>query len=190
MIKSWLEFIKDNIELGSSLEYKMEEINRVISDASNGENISYNWQNKDNNRLIINFIFKENPIGYDLNFINKELKKFLNNEEIFSITVKSENEGIEIIKRDILSLINLNEKKRGRPKSEKTKSGRKVPGKYLTRNKKLMKKEIEEFQGKDDYKTEWDADFKSGKGGEGKRWKTKKSPATKAYQKKFGKDKK
>lgn len=49
-----------------------------------------------------------------------------------------------------------------------------------------MRKEIEEFKGKDTYKKDWDADYKSGKGGEGKRVKTKKSAATKAYKKMFG----
>ena len=50
-----------------------------------------------------------------------------------------------------------------------------------------MKKEIDEFRGKDKYKKDWDADYKSGKGGEGERHDTKKSAATIAYQKKFGK---
>jgi len=87
---------------------------------------------------------------------------------------------------DMNESINERKKKPGRPKAGRTKSGRKVPGKYLTKNKKDMKKEIERYQGKDEYKTEWDADYKSGKGGEGKRYKTKKSAATKAYQKKYG----
>lgn len=73
-----------------------------------------------------------------------------------------------------------------RAKSSRTKSGRKVPGKYLTKNKSAMKKEIEKYAGKDVYKTKWDADYKSGKGGVGKRYKTKESPATKAYKKMFG----
>jgi len=73
-----------------------------------------------------------------------------------------------------------------RAKSGRTKSGRKVPGKYLTKNKSAMKKEIEKYAGKDVYKTKWDADYKSGKGGVGKRYKTKESPATKAYKKMFG----
>lgn len=77
--------------------------------------------------------------------------------------------------------------RKGRPKSGRTKSGRKVPGKYLTKNRKAMKKEIEKYSGTDTYKKDWDADYKSGKGGEGKRYKTKKSAATKAYQKKYGK---
>ena len=74
-------------------------------------------------------------------------------------------------------------------KAERTKKGKSVPGKYLTKNKSAMKKEIDEFAGKDTYKTKWDADYKSGKGGSGKRYKTKQSAATKAYQKKYGKKK-
>jgi hypothetical protein len=49
-----------------------------------------------------------------------------------------------------------------------------------------MKKEIDEFRGTDNYKKDWDADYKSGEGGKGKRHKTKKSKATQAYQKKYG----
>ena len=77
-------------------------------------------------------------------------------------------------------------KKVGGPKSERSKSGRSVPGKYLTKNKSAMKKEIDRYAGKDTYKTKWDADYKSGKGGVGKRYKTKKSAATKAYEKMYG----
>lgn len=70
-------------------------------------------------------------------------------------------------------------------KSERYKD-KKIPGKYLTKNPGKMKKEIEEFRGKKEYKKDWDADYVSGKGGVGKRVKTKKSEATKAYQKMFG----
>jgi hypothetical protein len=77
-------------------------------------------------------------------------------------------------------------KKRGRPKAERSKSGRSVPGKYLTKNKSAMKKEIDKYAGKDTYKTKWDADYKSGKGGVGKRYETKKSAATKAYERMYG----
>ena len=74
----------------------------------------------------------------------------------------------------------------GRVKSERTDSGKKVPGKYLTKNKSAMKKEIEKYSNSDEYKTKWDADYKSGKGGKGDRYETKKSDATKAYEKMFG----
>ena len=70
--------------------------------------------------------------------------------------------------------------------AERTKKGKSVPKKYLTKNKSAMKKEIDKYSGKDTYKTKWDADYKSGKGGKGKRYKTKKGAASKAYEKMFG----
>lgn len=74
-------------------------------------------------------------------------------------------------------------------KSSRTKSGKKVPAKYLSGlkekgefgSKEAMKKEIDEFRGSNDYKLNWDADYK-----DGKRIKTKKSKATKAFEKRFG----
>ena len=76
------------------------------------------------------------------------------------------------------------EAKRGRPKSQRYK-GKKIPGKYLTKNPKAMKKEIDTYRGKKEYKKDWDADYKSGKGGKGKRVKTKKSASTLAYERMY-----
>jgi hypothetical protein len=91
-------------------------------------------------------------------------------------------EGLDLIEKDIQSILGIDEAK----KAQRYK-GRKIPGKYLTANPGKMKKEIDRFVGKKEYKKDWDADYTSGKGGEGKRVKTKKSAATIAYQKKFGK---
>ena len=62
----------------------------------------------------------------------------------------------------------------------------KVPEKYLTRSPKAMKKEIKKYKGTDTYKKDWEADYdKKTK----KRYKTKKSASSIAYQKKFGEKK-
>lgn len=62
----------------------------------------------------------------------------------------------------------------------------KYPKKYLTSNPNVMKKEIKKHGGKADndssaYK-EWDADYKSGKAGKGKKVKTKTSKYTKKFK--------
>lgn len=79
----------------------------------------------------------------------------------------------------------------GRVKSSKTKSGRKVPGKYLTKDKAAMKGEIErvsKLKSNDpDAYGKWVADYKARNTKSGKPHKTKKSAATIAYEKKFGK---
>ena len=74
-------------------------------------------------------------------------------------------------------------------KSERTKTGYKVPGKYLTKDKADMKDEIERVRdlSPDDSSAygKWKADYSDK--GKKKKYKTKKSKATIAYEKKFGK---
>jgi hypothetical protein len=76
-----------------------------------------------------------------------------------------------------------------KPKAERTKSGKKVPGKYLTKDKADMKDEIERTSklSSDDPSAygKWKADYADK--GKKKAYKTKVSAATKAFHKKFGK---
>jgi len=66
----------------------------------------------------------------------------------------------------------------------------KVPKKYLSKNPKIMKREIKKNKDKADNDpsayTEWDADYKSGKAGKGKKVGTKTSQYTNKYKKMFG----
>ena len=66
----------------------------------------------------------------------------------------------------------------------------KIPKKYLTKNPRVMKKEIKKHADKPDSDSsaydEWDADYKSGKAGKGKPVETKKSKYTTKYQKMYG----
>jgi len=72
----------------------------------------------------------------------------------------------------------------------RTEKGKKVPTKYLKGlkatgakgSKEAMKKEIDRFAGKDEYKKDWDADYTD----KGERVKTKPSAATKAFKARFG----
>lgn len=73
-------------------------------------------------------------------------------------------------------------------KSERTETGHKVPGKYLTKDKSAMKREIQRVRNlkSDDPSAygKWEADYADKK--RTKKYKTKKSAATKAYEKMFG----
>ena len=102
-------------------------------------------------------------------------------EEIYNSHLSSVEEGLDVIEKHIYDIFEISE----RVKAQRYK-GRKIPGKYLTKNPSKMKKEIDRFVGKKEYKKDWDADYETGKGGVGKRVKTKKSAATKAYQRMFG----
>lgn len=76
-----------------------------------------------------------------------------------------------------------------KPKAERTKSGTKVPGKYLTKDKAAMKREIERVKKlkSDDPSAygKWEADYEDK--AKKKKYKTKVSKATKAFRKMFGK---
>jgi hypothetical protein len=104
-----------------------------------------------------------------------------NGETVYRQKVYSIDESLDLLEKDVYKICGVSE----RVKSQRYK-GRKIPGKYLTKNPGKMKKEIDTYIGKKEYKKDWDADYKSGKGGVGKRVKTKKSAATKAYQRMFG----
>jgi hypothetical protein len=75
--------------------------------------------------------------------------------------------------------------------AERTKSGIKVKKAYLTKNKEAMKREIERTSKLSDKDSsaydKWEADYADK--GKKKKYKTKKSKATTAYEKRFGKSK-
>ena len=75
--------------------------------------------------------------------------------------------------------------------AERTKSGVKVKDAYLTKNKSAMKKEIDRVKKlkSDDPSAygKWEADYADKD--KTKKYKTKKSAATTAYEKRFGKSK-
>jgi hypothetical protein len=181
-IKNWIEFITeefiDNSE--SLVDVKMQELYDLIGSISDesGENLIYEWENKNDHQLIVNFSKDELQLRWEFDIDDLIIKKFASENLDFQREVESVDEGLDIIEKDIQMILNISEK----AKAERYK-GRKIPGKYLTRKKKAMKKEIDTFRGKKEYKKDWEADYDKRSG---KRIKTKKSAATKAYQRMFG----
>ena len=189
-LKIFEEFIKP-----IDLEYvnvKMEELSDLVSDYS-GISFEYNIKSDQENEnlkglLIVDLIATDTTaqISWELDLdsphlIIKELSDSDEMEQIYNSHLSSVEEGLDVIEKHIYDIFEISE----RVKAQRYK-GRKIPGKYLTKNPGKMKKEIDRFVGKKEYKKDWDADYSSGKGGKGKRVKTKKSAATKAYQRMFG----
>ena len=181
MIKKFNEFIREFVESESYIDAKMQELKDLVDSATDGNNIIYEWENKSDRELVVSFSTEELSIKYDFDIDELYITKTAGENIDFQTSVESIDEGLEIIEKDIQSILGITE----RVKAQRYK-GRKIPGKYLTKNPGKMKKEIDTFRGKKEYKKDWDADYKSGKGGVGKRVKTKKSAATKAYQRMFG----
>ena len=181
MIKNWNQFIREFVESESFIDAKMQELKDLVDGATDGNNIIYEWENKNDHELTVSFSTGELSITYDFDIDDLHVTKTAGGKVDFNAEVESIDAGLEIIEKDIQSILGISE----RVKAQKYK-GRKIPGKYLTKNPGKMKKEIDTFRGKKEYKKDWDADYTGGKGGKGKRVKTKKSAATKAYQRMFG----
>ncbi len=184
-IKSFGQFIREFVESDNYIDAKMQEIKDLVDGVTDGNNIIYEWENKSDHELVVSFSTDTLSIRYDFDIDDLHLTKSAGENIDFQTEVESIEEGLDIIEKDIHSILGISEARKGRPKSQRYK-GKKIPGKYLTKNPGKMKKEIDTFRGKNIYKKDWDADYTSGKGGKGKRVKTKKSAATKAYQRMFG----
>lgn len=181
MIKNWSQFINENVvNPDSYIDLKMQEIKELIESVEDVGALIYEWENKNDHQLYVNFSINGLSIRYEFDIDRMHVTKTAGETLDFSEDVESVEEGVEIIEKDIHSIIGISEK--ARTPGEKYK-GHHVPAKYLTRKKKAMKKEIDTFRGKKEYKQKWEADYDKRSG---KRIKTKKSAATKAYQRMFG----
>ena len=196
MIKRWNQFIREFVEYSNNIDSiindRMDKLEMKISNIKESDPntiLIYKYDNQNDSRVIVNFTYDDLSIKYDFDIDGKNdvpgrplyLTKYAGDVIDFEGPVKTIVEGLDIIEKEIQMILNISEK----VKAQRYKCRRK-PGKYLTKNPGKMKKEIDTFRGKKEYKKDWDADYNSGKGGEGKRVKTKKSAATKAYQKMFG----
>ena len=133
--------------------------------------------------LLVHLEMLESRYTYDwsIDLDDPKIELSINGEINYSERVSDLDEILDVLEKEMYEICGITE----RVKSQRYK-GRKIPGKYLTKNPSKMKKEIDRYVGKKEYKKDWDADYESGKGGVGKRVKTKKSAATKAYQRMFG----
>lgn len=172
MIKKWNEFIREFVESTGLIDAKMQELKDLIDGMSDGQNLIYEWENKDDHQLLVNFTTGDLSLRYEFDIDDLYFTKVAGDVVDYKKDVESMEEGLDLIEKDIQSILGIDEKG-------------KIPKKYLTHKPKAMKKEIENFRGKKEYKKDWEADYDKRSG---KRIKTKKSAATIAYQKKFGKE--
>lgn len=179
-IRLFEEFFVSGSDLGY-VNVKMEELSDLV-DSDDDDSVFLNWKMV-NNQLNVNLKTSSEEVTffYDLN--TNTLNITIDGEQTSDI-VSSSEEAMDIIENKIYNCLGVSE--RVKTNGEKYK-GKHIPAKYLTHKKKAMKKEIEEFRGKKVYKKDWEADIDKRSG---KRIKTKKSDATKAYQKMFGKKEK
>lgn len=175
-IKLFREFIEGSDNL---IDAKMQELKDLI-DGLSDNSIIYQWENKSDHEVVVNFTYNNLSVRYEFDIDQMYVAKFVGDTTDFQTYVESIDEGLDIIEKDIQGILGISEKAKTRGEKYR---GRHIPAKYLTHKPKAMKKEIEQFRGKKVYKKDWEADYDKRSG---KRIKTKKSAATKAYQRMFG----
>jgi hypothetical protein len=184
-IKLFREFNEFNGDEHAGMGYissRLDEIRDIISNIKGeGGEIVYSWKKKSDVGVVVTVVRGDMAKTFDYDVDQGIIKKVSNGvEEV--VEVDNVEDGLETIEDGLNEIIG-DQALIERVKSERYK-GKKIPGKYLTRKKGAMKKEIDTFRGKKEYKAEWEADMDKRSG---KRIKTKKSAATKAYQRMFGK---
>lgn len=134
MVKSWREFIKEEFIENSDnvIDAKMEELSDLISNLSDGNNIMYQWESKENSELIINFLFNDLSIRYEFDIENLELSKIVGENVDFNTKVSSIDEALDIIEKDVHNILGISENSISKITLLKSKS------KILTQQKKPL----------------------------------------------------
>jgi len=115
MIKKYNEFIREFVETGSDsvLDAKMQEIKELV-DSIGGQAFMYEWENKDDHELFVNFTNNELVLRYEFDIDDLMLKKIASNVIDFETKVNSIDEGLDIIEKDIHSILGVSEAYQGR----------------------------------------------------------------------------
>lgn len=114
MIKKYTEFIREFFDGGESiLNVKMQEIKELV-DSVGGQAFMYEWENKDDHELFVNFTTSELVLRYEFDIDDLMIKKIASNVVDFETKVSSIDEGLDIIEKDIHSILGVSETYQGR----------------------------------------------------------------------------
>lgn len=110
MIKKYNEFIREFVETGSDsvLDAKMQEIKELV-DSIGGQAFMYEWENKNDHELFVNFTNNELVLRYEFDIDDLMIKKIASNVVDFETKVNSIDEGLDIIEKDIHSILGVSE---------------------------------------------------------------------------------
>jgi hypothetical protein len=104
----------------------MTELKELIDSVSDGHNLLYEWENKNDHEIIINFNWDDLSIRYEFSIDNMSVTKIVGEQIDFQEDVSSIDEALDIIEKDIHNIIGISESKRGRNgKRQKNKKLRK-----------------------------------------------------------------
>lgn len=110
MIKNWNQFIKENVvNPDSYLDMRMQEIKDLLNTNDDSGTFIYEWENKDEHELFVNFSANRMSFRYEFDIDNMTVSKFVGDVTDFVEDVESMEEGIQLIEKDIYSLLGISE---------------------------------------------------------------------------------
>ena len=111
MIKNWNQFIKENVTNPDSyLDMRMQEIKDLLDNTENSETLIYEWENKDDHELFINFSANGMNVRYEFDIDDMKVTKIANDVLDFEEQVESMEAGVEMIEKDIHSILGISER--------------------------------------------------------------------------------
>lgn len=108
MIKKWNQFIREFIENSDDMiDIKMQEIRNLIDGVSDGQNIVYEWENKEDHQLLVNFTKDDLSIRYEFDIDDLMVTKIVGDTVDFSNSVSSISDGLVTIEKDIHMVLSI-----------------------------------------------------------------------------------
>jgi hypothetical protein len=110
MIKNWKQFIKEGVTNPDSyLDMRMQEIKDLLASTENSESLIYEWENKNGHELFVNFSANGMNVRYEFDIDDMQVTKVANDVQDFTENVESMEAGVEMIKKDIHSILGISE---------------------------------------------------------------------------------
>ena len=111
MIKNWNQFITENVTNPDSyLDMRMQEIKDLLDNTENSETLIYEWENKDDHELFINFSANGMNVRYEFDIDDMKVTKIANDVLDYEEEVESMEAGVEMIEKDIHSILGISER--------------------------------------------------------------------------------
>lgn len=109
MIKNWKQFNENKVNPDSYLDMRMQEIKELLDSNDESTSFIYEWENKDDHELYVNFSANGMAFRYEFDIDNMTISKFVGEVTDFVEDVESLEQGISIIEKDINSLLGISE---------------------------------------------------------------------------------
>lgn len=104
-IKLFREFVENSSSL---IDAKMQELKDLI-DGMSGDGLIYEWENKSDHEIVVNFTNKELSIRYEFDIDRLSVTKFTDDVSSFQADVIDIDEGLDMIEKDIHGILGISE---------------------------------------------------------------------------------